>query len=333
MSNVLEPLGLDVTAEQLYFELIRSPRIDRHELAGRANISEDECARLVTTLESRGLVTRALSQNGERIIPVPPDLAIEALVHRREEELERLRILGRHLADEFRHALQARSPEELVEIVVGREAVVQRIDQLHASLRVDLMMIDTPPYRSADGPAFDPREVDALNSGLTYRVIYHRPALDLPGYLEQILTYVAHGEEARVLPRAPMKLSVFDRRAAALPLNPAQLQMETVVIVHESPLLDAIVLAFESMWQRAVPLVPDKPLPEEEARVDSQLDATDRRLLTLLAAGFKDSAIARQLGLSDRTIRRHIESLLSHLDASTRFQAGMQAALRGWLKT
>jgi DNA-binding NarL/FixJ family response regulator len=49
----------------------------------------------------------------------------------------------------------------------------------------------------------------------------------------------------------------------------------------------------------------------------------------LLAAGLKDEAIARQLGVSLRTIHRRTGDLLDRLGARTRFQAGMQAARQG----
>jgi len=59
--------------------------------------------------------------------------------------------------------------------------------------------------------------------------------------------------------------------------------------------------------------------------------ADERRLLTLLASGMKDEAIAHHLGWSYRTTRRRIADVLSKLRAETRFQAGLHAARRGWL--
>ncbi|MEV0402233.1 LuxR C-terminal-related transcriptional regulator [Actinoallomurus sp. NPDC050550] len=63
----------------------------------------------------------------------------------------------------------------------------------------------------------------------------------------------------------------------------------------------------------------------------SPLTEDDRRLLDLLLAGMKDDAIARQLGLSTRTMRRRMKNLLDLLGADNRFQAGTQAVRRGWL--
>ena len=57
----------------------------------------------------------------------------------------------------------------------------------------------------------------------------------------------------------------------------------------------------------------------------------DRRLIDLLAAGMKEVAIARHMGQDPRTVRRHISELLKRLGATTRFQAGLQAAKRGWI--
>ena len=54
-------------------------------------------------------------------------------------------------------------------------------------------------------------------------------------------------------------------------------------------------------------------------------------MLKLLDAGLKDEAIARQLGVSMRTARRRISSLIAKLGVGTRFQAGLEAARHGLL--
>ncbi|MEV1178920.1 helix-turn-helix transcriptional regulator [Nonomuraea sp. NPDC049784] len=51
----------------------------------------------------------------------------------------------------------------------------------------------------------------------------------------------------------------------------------------------------------------------------------------MLTAGLTDAAIAAHLGWSDRTVRRHVRAMMVRLDAHTRFQAGYQAVVRGWL--
>jgi hypothetical protein len=77
---------------------------------------------------------------------------------------------------------------------------------------------------------------------------------------------------------------------------------------------------FELLWQVATPL----PVGPHAARVlPAEGEPDDGPLLALLAAGLKDEAIARQLGVSLRTVQRRISTVMRGLGARTRFQAGV----------
>ena len=54
-----------------------------------------------------------------------------------------------------------------------------------------------------------------------------------------------------------------------------------------------------------------------------------QRIVALLADGAKDETIARALGMSVRTCRRHIADIMQRLDAVSRFQAGANAVRFG----
>jgi DNA-binding NarL/FixJ family response regulator len=60
-------------------------------------------------------------------------------------------------------------------------------------------------------------------------------------------------------------------------------------------------------------------------------DDLRRFLLEALGSGAQDEQIARRLGLSLRTVRRRVAELMEELGAQSRFQAGVEAARRGWL--
>lgn len=44
-----------------------------------------------------------------------------------------------------------------------------------------------------------------------------------------------------------------------------------------------------------------------------------------------DETAGKRLGLSLRTVRRQMAGLMERLDATSRFEAGLKAAQRGWL--
>jgi hypothetical protein len=77
--------------------------------------------------------------------------------------------------------------------------------------------------------------------------------------------------------------------------------------------------------------------PVESALVDDvdvvehePTDAT-RRLLRLMRTGAIDETIARELGVSIRTVHRRITRLQNLLGARSRFQLGVVACERGWV--
>jgi DNA-binding CsgD family transcriptional regulator len=68
--------------------------------------------------------------------------------------------------------------------------------------------------------------------------------------------------------------------------------------------------------------------PGDVARPPTHEEA---QLLDLLRQGLKDRAIARALGIGERTVQRRLSRLMSTLGAKTRFQAAINAVRRGWL--
>jgi DNA-binding NarL/FixJ family response regulator len=58
--------------------------------------------------------------------------------------------------------------------------------------------------------------------------------------------------------------------------------------------------------------------------------AGEHELLGLLLAGSTDELAAIRLGISERTVRRRVASLMKMLDARSRFEAGARVVLHGW---
>ena len=81
---------------------------------------------------------------------------------------------------------------------------------------------------------------------------------------------------------------------------------------------------FEFAWSLAEPFLADDP-------GKSGLTSTQRSVLAGLAAGHSDEVIARRVGISVRTCRRHIAWMLEELKAESRFQAGIKAHKAGWI--
>jgi DNA-binding NarL/FixJ family response regulator len=56
---------------------------------------------------------------------------------------------------------------------------------------------------------------------------------------------------------------------------------------------------------------------------------TKQKTLTLLVGGLTDHAVATRLGVSERTVQRHVRALMETAQCRTRMQLGRHAALTG----
>jgi DNA-binding NarL/FixJ family response regulator len=72
------------------------------------------------------------------------------------------------------------------------------------------------------------------------------------------------------------------------------------------------------------------PTRQDVQPIDA-LTTAERELLRLLAAGATHEAVAHRLDIPLRTTRRRIAALMKQLGAVSPFQAGAEAARRGWL--
>ncbi|MFC0625518.1 helix-turn-helix domain-containing protein [Kribbella deserti] len=307
---MLETVGVAAAEEEVYRVLLTAPGSTVATLAEQIGRPPDEIARSVDELESLGLLTR----RSDQLMPARPDVAIGVLIARQRAELDKVQAEAQTMLSEVR-AHERYRPENLVEVIIGQEAIAARFAQLLEGTERELLVLDRPPY--AAGADKSDRTVRSLmRDGVTVRGIYSPDSLEQPGGVDEVFSAADAGETSRVHPQVPMKLAVFDTTAALLPLSVDQL-VDSALVVHPCALLDALIEMFSLLWDQAVPIVTSTP--------GDQLDA---RMMTLLAAGFKDDAIARQLTLSSRTVGRRVAELMDLLGARTRFQAGVHAQRR-----
>lgn len=322
MDVTLEPLGLGAGESALYLALIDNPHTTISELVAATGMSATRLRRPLARLIESGLVTR-LAGAPARYVPAPPEVAVDALVARRRQDLENLRVTARDLGRRLAAAPSGRAAE-LIELVEGRAAVRQQLAHIQLGAKTEVCIIDCPPYMTGQ-PMDNPPEWQALARGVVYRSIYHAPAIAEHGRTEEILRYMEAGEQARALPDVHMKMTIVDARIALIPLSFDAADTGVRILVHPSPLLSALIACFDMLWERATPVGTGRPPEGDEP------SEIDRQILTMLAAGMKDKAIARALNIAERTVTRRLTDLMRTLDATTRFQAALQASRRGWL--
>lgn len=287
---------------------------------------------LPDSTEGRELIDKGFARERyvdlPRLVPVEPIRAVDnAILTQQRQILDKYQGLLR-LRDEMQALQQvyrsATLPMEelgdLVRVVTDPAEIGALSVELGLSAQHDVASLETgyftrpPDPRSARVP---PAEV--LERGVRFRNIYARAALEVPGAADMLRKSQEAGWQCRVYPELPMKLVLVDDRAALLPLGPTG--MEGAVLVR-APVITATLRAyFELLWSRAVSVDgnPVKVPPEQD------------QVLRLVLTGMTDGAIARNMGISERTVRRHVQALLEALGASNRVTLAVAAVREGWV--
>jgi hypothetical protein len=320
---MLEGLGLLPEQEQTYRQLLSRPHMSVADLVvWRPDWSAERTEGMLRGLVELGLAVQT-DQTGTTYAAISPDVAIAELVRTRINAARNAEHAVPELMMAFWRGRPAQS-RDFMDVVTDEHSVTERWYQLQRAAQREVRGFDCPPY-FADPTDPDPMELQRLSQGVSYRVIYAEEVLLAPGRWRDLEAGIYAGEQARVMQRLPAKLTLFDDFAATLPVtgrpSAADDGSKAVVVVHRSPMLDALSALFEAYWDQAVPLVLTADgVPTTAAPMASM---EDTRLIRLLAAGFGNDAIQRALGVSASTVQRRVHELMDRLGAKTRFQAGL----------
>jgi hypothetical protein len=330
-------IGLSDFDGCVYRRVLREPAETPQALAGALGCSAARVRRAVHRLVAARLLRPAPGTAlGAR--PIDPRAGLGVLVRDRRAALDGIATAADQLGREYTAGQLRAEPTRLLETVEGREPTVARIEDVMRAAVREVVGTDTPPYVADGSEEVSEAEQTVLARGVRFRALYAAEVLDHPRLVARIAEMVALGEEARVLPDIPVKLLVVDGSTAVMPLagetrtprasgGPPTAERARTVIVSDSALTGAVQALFDLMWAQATPL----RLGGESGLVAAAGDDDTAGLVNLLAAGMKDDAIARYLGISARTLRRRIGVLHDALGATGRFQAGARAAQRGWI--
>ncbi|TNC38649.1 helix-turn-helix transcriptional regulator [Mumia zhuanghuii] len=320
---MLEILGLAPDEYDLYRVLVETASATPAQLAAMVGTDVDDVVAYLASLEQRGLVGHHVSDGVDHFTASPPTVAIGSLIIERQRWLRRAEIELERLNQLYRKAADERTASDLVDLVPGRQAGLQRVAQLvRASRREVRLTLRTTKLTSPEHDFVEERR--ALERGVRFRILAERGVLDRPNVLSDFQD--GQGIDVRLAAALPSRLLVVDSEVAMVPVMASPDDLTGgALIVHRSGLLDSLVALFEGLWADGAPLLESAP------DTDDELDGTDARILRLLNAGLTDHKVSNQLGLSARTVQRRMSRLMARAGVETRLQLGVAAKQRGWL--
>ena len=289
---------------------------------------------LVAELTSRGMahIQPHSPVDPAWLHPASPDIALQGVLVGHQSQLahgQELLLDGhRRLADaqaRFAAITGGRFPEHLVSVVSDRAEISELSASLMNTARQDWMTLENLQTEMPLTDDFAEPPLPAFAGRVRCRSIYPAAAMDDPVARRIIRACAEAGEQARLLPRVPMKLKLADQATAMLPLTPTG--TAGALVIKAPVILAALREYFELLWERATPLLAAPPAAGSADRPTR----AQQKILELMAEGLQDAAIARRAGVSLTTVRRTITAIMNRLGVSSRFAAGAAAQRRGWI--
>ncbi|GAA1992010.1 helix-turn-helix domain-containing protein [Microbacterium pumilum] len=318
---MLEALGLDDAHTAVYRSVLAVPSASAKEVSASVGMPVGRARTMIGELERLGLLARQASQP-DRVVASPPAIALKPLLLERERGLTRAHEALIEFSELYREAADQRNAADVVDVILGTDAVRQRIGQLQAAANREVRVLVLSQVAIISG-AENVEEDRALERGVRYRVVVEGGVLERPGFLDVARSVGALGEEIRVLPTLPTRMFIADDAMALLPMRShGENSSLGALLVHPSGLLDLVMAIFEEYWKTATRLLPDD---------NGAQDGVDRDVLKLLLLGLTDATIAAQLRISVRTLQRRVAELMELAAVTTRIQLGAEAVRRGWI--
>ncbi|MBB6081656.1 helix-turn-helix domain-containing protein [Streptomyces paradoxus] len=324
---MLEVLGLDARASRVYEVMVSQPEWTVADIAAHLAVAPDEVRDALDTLARKSLL-RPAEGHPERLRAINPAIGLSALLAGQEAELAEQRAqIARTRQEAARLASRwtaTHVPHGSVELLEDEVELRRRQEELTARVRLEVLSFLPGGAQSADVLAVEREAAEGcLARGVRIREAFTTSAMNDAATSAHTDWMARAGAEVRLAPALPTRLVVWDSHTALVPAEPGP-GLRAGLLLTAPGIVTALVALFEAVWAGAEPV-------HEEAPHDRSADPQDLQLVRFLRSGLTDEAMSRQLGVSVRTTRRMLAGLYARLGARCRFEAGYEAARRGWL--
>jgi DNA-binding transcriptional ArsR family regulator len=303
---------LSVGARELYRQAVRSQgRILAMEIGSDGKRSLDE-------LIDIGLLVSDMDSPGVFIAVDPKQLSMGLSAAWQRKALDLLTRAAALPGDLQELADAYHAPEQAggtIEYVRGKVLINQRLQQLVTGGSEEILAAQPGGPRPPE--ALDKvvgRDLETLRRGTALRTIYHPSTRYHAPTRDYVATVTQAGAQVRTLDEPYTRLIVIDRRSAVIPvaddLNLAAFIYDQAIVSY---LVDEV---FERNWSRSLDFDGSRAVPHQ---VVSRLRQT---IIDLLLGGVNHRVIARRLGISERTLARHLAEMREDYQVESLFQLG-----------
>ncbi|GHH87597.1 helix-turn-helix transcriptional regulator [Streptomyces capitiformicae] len=297
--------------------------------------SGTELAEALRLLGRLGLFVPS-SDNRNGWTALAPDTALRNLLLDEEQHTNALLTAVRQTRSALAQVVADFQPVHARELSSVQMDVVTGVANVSAALedasqRAEEEVLSLHPGRALPAEMVEAgleRDRLVLGRGIRMRTIHLGSAAAVPHMTAYLRRLNGAGAQVRTAHTLPLRLIVVDRSLAIVPASQTADGEIAAIVLRSETLVGVFRGIFEHCWASAAVLTESAT---ESPEGDWHPTGRHRELVRMLGGGLTDEAMARKLGVSERTVRRLVSELTERLGAASRFQAGVCAVRLGWL--
>ncbi|MCX4747554.1 hypothetical protein OG455_18870 [Kitasatospora sp. NBC_01287] len=309
---------LSAEAKALYLQVISA--------GGTIEFDESDASEARAELAQLGLLVLSQERPSTATVTDPHRLAnrLSSTWQKQAFSLLRQAVSIPGAVQELSHAYQSLEqqfhPGGPVEHIHGVVEISQRVVSLVEGAQLEILTAQPGGSRRqahVDDAALE-SDLSLLRRGVARRVLYHpssRYSAPARHYVERV---TEEGGEVRTLEEPFTRLFIIDRRVAVIPV---QGDLEKAAFISDKAIVAYMVESYGRLWDRSSPFLGATEVPPE---VISRMKTN---ILRMMIQGVGHRVIARNLGISERTLARHIAEFREEYGSETLFQLGWRMAL------
>ncbi|MFJ9772627.1 LuxR C-terminal-related transcriptional regulator [Kitasatospora sp. NPDC101157] len=322
ISRCLSRVGLGQTAIRIYSFAAARAAITLDELTGNPDFPAPEVGPAVEQLLSLRLIVRN-GDASEEYAALPPDLAVTLLLGRLDRQITQVTLQASQVRRDLMQLTQvydeanlARLQGQRIETVQGLQQVRDLIGELSEECQTEVLTSQPGGARSEEvlAESLD-RTERLLARGIKMRTLYQHTAQFGQATIAYVERVTALGAEVRTLADGFPRMIVFDRRLAIVD---SRQHSHSALLIRSPCVVDFITRTFNWAWVGATSF----PTEYRQEHIRNVSDEIRQTITELLVVGEDDRVIARRLGLSLRSVQRHIAEIMQQLGAANRLHAG-----------
>lgn len=254
----LTQLGLNIYEAKAYSALLGKESFSAAQVADLSGVPRQRIYDILASLVERGLAISRPSNKGTKYAAVAPKIALSALLEREQQRLNNLQDttdnLIERLGSQYLKGIEESSPLEYIEVLRGRQAINQRFTEIQENCKREILIFTKPPYATAPQEDQNKEEViSTLNRKIRACSIYEYGVLANEETRRAVEIFIKSGEEARFVPRLPLKLVIVDEEIVMFGMeDPIANRTDlTIMVIEQKQLAFLMKMAYMAMWQQA----------------------------------------------------------------------------------